>query len=186
MASQLETYFAQFVTALGADDEDHPLYEKVHFGRKFVDRNQDAPRIVVWRSSGQIVAPDKVGMGSFVVGDATIRSRVIATRKSTIQVYCHGQTDEQTEELLHNAIQAWRNLTHNDMRFGQEDWPYSAESHNNRKGEEAIFSLELWFHVYDLQFPLTFLEGGFSDEDVWGDESEPVDCKPTPSESSES
>ncbi len=178
MASLLEQYIAQFITALGADNEAHALYGRIYFGRKYVEKNQDAPRIVIWRGSGSIDAPDQVGMGLIQVGSETVRSRVIATRKSNIVVYCHGRTDEETEDLLHNAIQAWRKVAHNDVRFGQEDWPHSAESTANRRGEEAVFSFELWFRVYDVQWPLTFVQG-FQDEDVWGSESEPVDCKPS-------
>lgn len=181
MASQLEQYFASFLTALGADDEESPLFGKVHLGRAHVERNQDAPRIVVWRTQGNIAPPDKVG-AELVQIEPGVRARSIALRRAGVSVYCHGRTDEQTEELLHNSIAAWRGVCHNDIRFGAERW--NEDPANAKRGAEVIFDVELWFRVYDVQWPLTVVEG-YIDEDVWGDESEAIDCRP-PEEESES
>lgn len=179
MASQLEQYMALFVTALGADTIGHPLYGKVLLGRTKIDRNTDAPRIVVYRVGGSIAPPDQVGMGEIDLGPPTgkIRTRAIATRKLSVQTYCHGKSDEETEDLLNNAIAAWRKVLHNDVRFGSETWISQEGSHNDRRGEEVSFDLEIWFRVYDIQYPLTIVDG-FTDEDVWGADSEAIDCRP--------
>ena len=71
-----------------------------------------------------------------------------------------------------------------DIRFGAETWPSQDAGHNDKRGEEAYVEFELWFRVYDVQYPLVVTDG-FIDEDVWGDESEVIECRP-PDESSSS
>lgn len=184
MASQLEQYVARFRTALGADDEDHALFGKVRLGRMHLHRNTDAPRIVVYRDQGTIYTPDKAGYEKISISeDSDVRAKILATRKLRVSTYVHGRTDEETEDLVHNAIAAWRGLLHNDFRFGAEAWNPGPD--NDRRGEECIFDIEIWFRVYDVQLPLTIVTG-FTDEDLWGEESEVVDCRPPDGESSSS
>jgi hypothetical protein len=180
MSSRIEQLQALFITALGADDEDHALYQRVFFGKNEIHRNHSAPRLVVYLTQGPLVTPDRVGEEKIQVGDDWVRSRIIAVRHVGINVYCHGRDNEETENLLHNSIAAWRKVAHASIGFGSESWPSEDEGGIVLHGQEAVLSLELHIPVYDIQNTLKFVTG-VVDEDTWVNpdgSTENVDCKP--------
>lgn len=89
------------------------------------------PRVVLVPQGGPIVSPDQVG--PFKDPQSNQLIKIVRVRQFSIQVYCWGQDSEQSEDLMHNAINAFQgtragsahdsaNGAHNAVNFSSEVW----------------------------------------------------------------
>lgn len=169
MASSLDAFVTEFTSELN----DAALNGRVVSTRREFDNLRSAPRVGVIEVGGPIADPDRVGEH---VVQSGVKSRIIAVRNRTIQVHCHGQTEEQTESLLHNTIAAARNTLHGSIRFGAEEWPDQQPGGDGfvRHGRLVVWELTWQTPVYDVQRPLTVL-AGFEEVESWNGEEIPCD-----------
>lgn len=169
MASSL----SQFVTELAAELNDPALSGRIVSTRRDFDNLRSAPRVGVIEVGGPLEYPDRVGEG---VTEAGVKARIIAVRTRTLQLHCHGQTEEQAENLLHNTIAAARNALHGSIRFGSEEWVDQQPGGDGfvRHGRLVVWELTWQTPVFDVQRPLTVL-AGFDEVESWNGEEIPCD-----------
>jgi hypothetical protein len=169
MASSLSDFAAEFIAALN----DPALTSRVVTTRREFANLRSAPRVGLVETGGLIGYPDRVGEFTQPSGD---KARIIALRRRTILVLCHGQTEEQTEQLLHNTIAAARSVLHASFEFGAESWLDQAEGADGfvRHGRLASWEIVWTTPVFDATRPLTVLSG-ITEVETFGDEAVPCD-----------
>lgn len=170
MASSLADFAAEF----DAELNDPALAGRITTTRRDFANLRSAPRVGLIETGGVIEYPDRVGEH---VTEAGIKSRIVAVRARTILVMCHGQTEEQAEQLLHNTIAAARNVLHNSVRFGAESWLDQSEGDDGFVRHGRLVSWEFTWQtpVFDVQRPLTVITG-FDETETFGDEEIPCDA----------
>ena len=170
MTSRFQQFVDELVTTL-----DDPLLtaSNVVMGRRETASHRAAPSLVLIPEGGPIVSPDRVGASEVSTGS---KVRIIALRQCTIEVQCHGRTEEETEDLLHTAYRAVRTILHSSWSGeGQELWPDQDDGADGfaRHGRLAAFTFTWHIPIYDESKPLTVITG-FEESETFADE--PVDC----------
>lgn len=121
------------------------------------------PRVVCIAQGGPIVPPDQVGGGRNK--DGTTRAKNERTRQFTLKVYVWGQDDEQSENLLHNAILAFQHCFSDAPQpgkapeFGVELWEdqQTGEGGQETYGSLISFPVQFEINVTDAPQPLTIV-----------------------------
>ncbi len=141
--------------------------------------NISPPRVTVVPAGGPIESPDNPGHGKLEDGT---RARILLHRRSTYHVYCEGQTDGQTETLLHNVLRVLRNKYLTGAIFGKETWLTGDPNVDGyvMEGTAVWFEMTLVIPVYDIHRTLKTLTGTpkFQGTDLWGPNEEDVSCNP--------
>jgi hypothetical protein len=163
VASRLQTLISIFTDFLSDS------HVEIKVARRAQAEIGKVPRITFIAVGGPIVEPDFVGDGRLVATDGTqIRDRIIRVRTFSFLMVIQGQTEEQAETLLHNAIAAWEQAASGSLSFGEEEWLDQAEGADDvtRRGSQVQCVLTIMLPVYATPKPLTFLTG-WSDSDLF-------------------
>jgi hypothetical protein len=120
-------------------------------------RNESPPTIVLVGKGGDITEPDIIGNQRGGLSGATSESsgqnaRCIRVRRFRIQVNCWGTTQEQVEDLEHNAINAFEKLGHNAVAFSDELWDnqQTGQDANQAYGELVSFFVTVAIQVTNV------------------------------------
>lgn len=169
----MSSSLTQFALELAAQMNDPALDDRVVTTRRAFENLRSAPRVGIVEVGGPITYPDRVGEAVIEPG---VKARIIGLRNRTVQVYCHGQTEEQAEQLLGNTLAAARAVLHNSMQFGAEEWVDQQPGADGfvKHGRLVMWELTWITPVYDVQRPLTVLQG-FDETETFADEEIPCD-----------
>jgi hypothetical protein len=170
MASRLETLVQRFATAL--NDSDFTYAESatatVTLGTKHLSDQNNKARFVVRPTTGSI-KPTKSPGGGKKPPDEEVRANIRFDRGLELETFCFGRSWEETENLLHAAINAWRdvavaNKSGTGIVFGDEEWISEIEETSGIKitGPLVKFSLTVDVKVYGTDRVLTVPEEGFA------------------------
>lgn len=167
MASRLETLVQRFATALG--DSDFTYAESatatVTLGTKHLSDQNNKARYVVRPTTGQLKPTKSPGGGK---KSEDVRANIRIDRGLELETYCFGKTWEETENLLHAGINAWRDVavgvdSGTGIVFGDEEWISEIEETSGIKltGPLVKFTLVVDIKVYSSDRDLTVPEEGF-------------------------
>ena len=168
MASSLAQFAAEFEAVLN----DPALTGRIVTTRREFENLKAPPRVGIVEIGGPLSHPDRPGEAEIESG---VKARIIGLRNRTLQIYCHGQTEEQAEQMLGNTVAAARNVLHASFDFGAETWLDQQEGADGfrRHGRLVMWEITWTTPVYDVQRPLTILQG-FDETETFGDEE--IDC----------
>lgn len=126
--------------------------------RRNLATNKAIPAITFIGLGASITPPDQVGEGKIIDPGAGTESRGkhVRLRAFNIFMVVQGQTEEQAEQLQHNAIAAWELACSGSIDFSEEDWPEQQEGndHWTRRGHAITCSLTVQLPVYANPKPL--------------------------------
>lgn len=178
MSSQAEDIAAKLIIDL---DDPALTSANVVAGAKKLFLNQATPRIVVCPVGGPVIAPDNPGHQ--VQPDGT-KSKILLHRQCQYRVYCMGQSEDQTEIMLHQVLRVLRNRYLTGLQNVSEEW--QLEDANNDAftfdGSCVIVKFSLTIPVRDAARTLTLLEADppILGEDLWGENETDVTCYEPP------
>ena len=171
MASRLETLVQRFATALG--DPDFTYAESatatVTLGTKHLSDPNNKARFVIRPTTADIKPTKSPGGGKKKnAEDETVRSNIWLDRGLTLETFCFGRSWEETENLLHAGLNAWRDVavstaSGTGIVFSDEEWISEIEETSGIKitGPLVKFSLVVDIKVYGSDRTLTVPEEGF-------------------------
>ena len=131
--------------------------QRVFWGRRNLDTNQPAPRIVLVPQGGSIVPPDMVGGGLI---DPQTRDNIVRVRVFNLYCFCWGENEEQTEQMEHNLIAAIeRACGPSAISFDGEEWLDQQEGKTgwSQRGQSVMFIATFKIPIYKTPNPLTIV-----------------------------
>jgi hypothetical protein len=145
----------------------------VKAGKKHLYENRTSPRIAVVPKGGPIGDTDRIGGGKT---SPTERDKILHIRQVEFEIWCHGQSPEQAEDILNNTIIALHHYN-TSARLGNEEWDPEHENGWLTDGTLVRFTVTLGIPVYAGPRTLTFLTADppIDETDKWGDEE--VSCQ---------
>lgn len=171
MASRLETLVQRFATALG--DSDFTYAESatatVTLGTKHLYDQTNKPRFVIRPTTADIKPTKSPGAGKKKnAEEEEVRANIRFDRSLELETYCFGKSWEEAENMLHAALNAWRDVAVSTQSgtgivMGGEEWISEVEETSGIKlnGPLVKFTLTVEIKVYDSDRQLTVPEEGF-------------------------